>query len=920
MRSQYHLCPAGLVVAGAMALLSATSTTAATPASAPLEAQAFSTRPDALLSIDLNRSAVVERIIGSWSKEIPANQIDDLRAKLLGLRADHLLAANLSGSFDGVLDVLLSRSAAGNTRTESGRTPTVALDGLRSAPQERSKAVGELDRDLVYTPITPCRVLDTRPSQGGPGPRTSGSTTAFDAVAASFATQGGSATNCNIPQGAAAMAGSFAMLSASSFGFVTLWAVDTPQPTAATGLFNPTSQQALNSSSAIVPLCAAATCTGGKEFNVYVVGSTLDVTFDVTGYFMPPTRNGNGLRVSAPVTVAIGTSVNVVNGSNANNTSGGVSGGTISGGGTPEGVGANTVTGNFGTVGGGRANRAAFNATVGGGETNNATGFAATISGGQTNTVSGNFSALAGGSGGVLAGINSFIGSGGSGTGSTCYNHVTAASDAPCWNQIDSAANSAVISGGFNNRTNNFAATIGGGASNRVEQNDSTIAGGVANTITGANAFGATIGGGQSNTASNSSATVAGGANNVASGSGAFVGGGRSNVASGLNAAIAGGLGNLASGDRAVIAGGGSTSTNTCFNRATGLSDATCTNRAEGLRNFIGAGVANRTASDQALVAGGFANEASGSNSVVVGGVANTASGDRAVVVGGGSTSVNTCFNRATGLTDGPCQNIASAQRSAVVSGVGNLSSAQDSFIGGGSANHASGVRSVIGGGVANTALGFESVVPGGRGNESSGAFSFAAGRAAKTNDGTVTPTQHFGAFVWADSPDDGSVASSSQTFRSTASNQFAVRARGGVFFKTDNGTIAANAGDLTAGCSLLPGGSASWSCSSDRNLKEKIKAISPSAILAKVSALPLSTWQFKGTERRHLSPMAQDFWAAFGFGADDRHITASDVSGVALAAVQGVNEKLNAELKSLKAHNAKLERDLAAIRKKIGM
>jgi hypothetical protein len=396
MRIQHKLCPVGLYVAGAMALLSATSS-ATTPANTPPDASAFSTRPDALLSIDLNRSAVVERIIGSWSKEIPVNQLDDLRAKLLSLRADHLLAATLSGSFDGVLDVLLSRSAAGAALLPTGRTPTVALDGLRSAPQERSKAVGELDRDLVYTPITPCRVLDTRTSQGGPGPRASGSTTAFDAVAGSFSAQGGSATNCTIPAGAAAMAGSFAMLSASSFGFVTLWAVDTPQPTAATGLFNPASQQALNSSSAIVPLCAAASCTGGKEFNVYVAGSSLDVTFDVTGYFMPPTRNGDGLRVSAPVTVGIGTSVNVINGSNANTAAAGLAGATISGGGTPEGFGANLVTGSFGTVGGGRGNHAAFNSSVAGGENNRATGFSSTVGGGQTNIASANYSTIAGG-------------------------------------------------------------------------------------------------------------------------------------------------------------------------------------------------------------------------------------------------------------------------------------------------------------------------------------------------------------------------------------------------------------------------------------------------------------------------------------------------------------------------------------------
>ena len=39
---------------------------------------------------------------------------------------------------------------------------------------------------------------------------------------------------------------------------------------------------------------------------------------------------------------------------------------------------------------------------------------------------------------------------------------------------------------------------------------------------------------------------------------------------------------------------------------------------------------------------------------------------------------------------------------------------------------------------------------------------------------------------------------------------------------------------------------------------------------------------------------MAQDFYAAFGIGADDKHISAVDEGGVALAAIQGLNQKLN--------------------------
>jgi len=43
---------------------------------------------------------------------------------------------------------------------------------------------------------------------------------------------------------------------------------------------------------------------------------------------------------------------------------------------------------------------------------------------------------------------------------------------------------------------------------------------------------------------------------------------------------------------------------------------------------------------------------------------------------------------------------------------------------------------------------------------------------------------------------------------------------------------------------------------------------------------------------------MAQDFAQAFRVGDDDRHITTVDADGVALAAIQGLNRKLEEELR----------------------
>jgi hypothetical protein len=85
----------------------------------------------------------------------------------------------------------------------------------------------------------------------------------------------------------------------------------------------------------------------------------------------------------------------------------------------------------------------------------------------------------------------------------------------------------------------------------------------------------------------------------------------------------------------------------------------------------------------------------------------------------------------------------------------------------------------------------------------------------------------------------------------------------------------------------------------SDRNLKENFAPVAARDVLEKVAAMPITRWNFKGDEgTAHVGPMAQDFHAAFGLGTDDRHIATVDADGVALAAIQGLNQKLEDKLR----------------------
>ena len=104
----------------------------------------------------------------------------------------------------------------------------------------------------------------------------------------------------------------------------------------------------------------------------------------------------------------------------------------------------------------------------------------------------------------------------------------------------------------------------------------------------------------------------------------------------------------------------------------------------------------------------------------------------------------------------------------------------------------------------------------------------------------------------------------------------------------------------------------------SDRNAKADFAAVDNASILERVSKLNIQQWRFKAETKgvKHIGPMAQDFRAAFGLGENPTAIATVDADGVALAAIQGLNEKLEqkeTEITELKRRLEKLERLMGA-------
>jgi hypothetical protein len=365
-------------------------------------------------------------------------------------------------------------------------------------------------------------------------------------------------------------------------------------------------------------------------------------------------------------------------------------------------------------------------------------------------------------------------------------------------------------------------------------------------------------------------------------GSGAFIGGsGAGNVAAASSSAVVSGGENESCHAEATIGAGDA---NTIYSNAYPYA----------VESLIGAGNGNTLGSSSAAVGAGIGN--------VIG-----QSADYAFIGAGqgGSVTFPDAFVGA-GKYDS-----ATAEAAFVGAGLSNTSSGTSSFIGAGSFNVASAVDTVVDaglqdsathsyasvtGGGGNVASGNAAAIPGGYHNLASGQFSFAAGIGSYAN--TV------GSFVWSDD------SSGAKHLAPARANEFIARSAGGTYFVT-------NAAETT-GAMLAPG-SGTWASASDRTLKSDVAPVSDEAILAKVAALSVTEWSYT-SERgvRHLGPMAQDFYAAFGLGADDRHITAVDEDGIALAAIKGLDTKVKVNdraVDTLRASVAGHGNDIRALR-----
>jgi hypothetical protein len=131
---------------------------------------------------------------------------------------------------------------------------------------------------------------------------------------------------------------------------------------------------------------------------------------------------------------------------------------------------------------------------------------------------------------------------------------------------------------------------------------------------------------------------------------------------------------------------------------------------------------------------------------------------------------------------------------------------------------------------------------------------------------------------------------------------------------------IDAFSGAPTAGVELAPGGG-SWSSLSDVASKRAIEPVSGRRVLRKLASVPVSTWSYRAQDAsiRHIGPMAQDFYRAFGVGEDRRHISSVDADGVSLAATKGLASIVERQRERMHSQDRKIEKLERAVRRLSG-
>jgi hypothetical protein len=158
--------------------------------------------------------------------------------------------------------------------------PLAELTSQRGEGGLGLSSLGDSQADLVYTPVTPCRIIDTRIARGTIA---GGTTRSFLVTGTDYSAQGGKATGCGVPYGpTTAAVVNFVAVKPGGAGNLRVTPFGTPMPLASIINFSAGMNLA---NGLVVATCnpSSATCT--SDITIQADASATQLVADVQGYF-----------------------------------------------------------------------------------------------------------------------------------------------------------------------------------------------------------------------------------------------------------------------------------------------------------------------------------------------------------------------------------------------------------------------------------------------------------------------------------------------------------------------------------------------------------------------------------------------------------------------------------------------------------
>jgi hypothetical protein len=217
----------------------------------------------------------IARLIEKQSvRPVDAKVVEDDAQRIVKSMRDEQIQGFLGG--ESLTEVLTAERYT--VKIASGQVTAAAV----AAP-----TLGDSQSDLVFVPVSPCRIIDTRLAGGVIAPGPSSQRSFLVAGTTGFENQGGMAGGCGVPQGAtlpqaAAVVINFVAVGPQGPGDMRAWPYGQPRPTSS--IINYAQVGGLNiANGLVVPISGVATQPDDITVQADVSGAYL--VADVTGYF-----------------------------------------------------------------------------------------------------------------------------------------------------------------------------------------------------------------------------------------------------------------------------------------------------------------------------------------------------------------------------------------------------------------------------------------------------------------------------------------------------------------------------------------------------------------------------------------------------------------------------------------------------------